>query len=238
MPIINWKRGLALLPIIGLASVAPNAFPVAQLGYASLHDLALYVILPAMAVLVAWAALSLTRGWRDTAEVILAGGMAGAIATLALEAVRYPGFLLGFMPGNLPELMGVLLLDRFAEGPSTASTIAGFAYHAWNGASFGILFAAFSRIGFVRQTPAWTTAYGILIGIGFLASPVVQSLGVGLFGIDFGWHFAATVLAAHAAFGLALSFLLRAGESCLTLALPNSVVRGPGDPGRACEGCD
>jgi hypothetical protein len=43
----------------------------------------------------------------------------------------------------------------------------------------------------------------------------VQSLGVGLFGVDFGWRFAATVLTAHAAFGFALTFVLRMGEACL-----------------------
>ncbi len=47
----------------------------------------------------------------------------------------------------------------------------------------------------------------MVIGVGFLASPVVQSLGVGLFGMDFGWHFAATVLTAHAAYGVALGAL-------------------------------
>ena len=223
MPTINWKRGLVLLPVIGLAAVAPNAFPAAQLGYASLHDLALYAILPSLAALAGLATLSYFKGWRDIAAVIFSGAMAGAVATLALEGIRYPGFRLGYMPGNLPDLMGVLLLDRFAEGPSAASTLAGFAYHAWNGASFGIIFAAFSRIGFVRRTPAWTTVYGILIGIGFLVSPVVRSLGVGLFGADFGWPFAATVLTAHAAFGFALSSLLRMGESCLCPAFTDSL---------------
>lgn len=232
MRTINWKRGLVLLPVIGLAAVAPNAFPAAQLGYAPLHDLALYAILPALAALIGLATLSLFKGWRDIAEVIFPGAMAGGIATLALEVIRYPGFRLGYMPGNLPELMGVLLLDRFAEGPSTASTLAGFAYHAWNGASFGIIFAALARIGFVRRTPAWTTAYGILIGIGFLASPVVQSLGAGLFGVDFGWPFAATVLAAHAAFGFVLSFLLRMAESCLCRIFPEPLpgLENPGGP--------
>jgi len=32
--------------------------------------------------------------------------------------------------------MGVLLLDRFALGPSALSDIAGFSYHFWNGAAF------------------------------------------------------------------------------------------------------
>lgn len=54
---------------------------------------------------------------------------AGALATIALEAVRYAGFRLGFMPGNLPELMDVLLLNRFPLGPSAAATVAVFVYH-------------------------------------------------------------------------------------------------------------
>jgi hypothetical protein len=126
------------------------------------------------------------------------------VATLALEAVRYSGFKLGFMPGNLPELMGVLLLDRFALGPSTASTLAGFGYHFWNGASFGVIFALVKG----RLSKWWAIPYGLAVGVGFLVSPVVQALGVGLFGKDFGWRFAATVLTAHAAFGIALAGLL------------------------------
>lgn len=47
------------------------------------------------------------------------------------------------------------------------------------------------------------------VGVGFLASPVVVALGVGPFGSDFGWHFAATVLTAHVLYGLALAVLVR-----------------------------
>jgi len=130
--------------------------------------------------------------------------VAGVLATFALEAVRYTGFRMGFMPGNLPELMGVLLFDRFALGPTTASTIAGFAYHFWNGACFGIIFA----LGRVGLSKWWAIPYGIVIGIGFLVSPVVQALGVGVIGINFGWHFAATVLSAHLAFGAVMAWLL------------------------------
>mgnify|MGYP005849914965 CR=1 FL=1 len=208
MAIHTRKHILPLLPVLALASVAPNAFPAAQLGYASLREMAIYLILPSAALLLAVAAVSLLRGGR-VGGVIFRGAAAGAVATLALEAIRYPGYLLGTMPGNLPELMGVLLLDRFAQGPSTASTLAGFAYHFWNGASFGIVFTALLDVFSTRPTPARATAYGVLIGIGFLVSPVVQSLGIGLFGVDFGWRFAATVLSAHAAFGLALWWMLR-----------------------------
>jgi hypothetical protein len=190
--------------LIAIAAVAPNAFPAAQAGHGTLHDFAIYGIIPSAILLVLVLGLLKHSRFGAVAQAARSGAIAGALATFALEAVRYPGFKLGFMPGNLPELMGVLLLDRFASGPSIASTLAGFAYHFWNGACFGIIFALVR----FKLPNWWAIPYGILLGVGFLVSPVVQSLGVGLFGVDFGWHFAATVLTAHLAFGAALAGLL------------------------------
>jgi hypothetical protein len=181
-------RGL----LIAVAAVAPTAFPAALAGYSTLHELAFLVIIPAAVLLgIAWLLLRRSR-FIEYAASIRNGAIAGAVATIALEVVRYSGFRLGFMPGNLPELMGVLLFDRFALGPTTASSLAGFAYHFWNGACFGIVFA----LGRFRLPAWWAIPYGIAAGVGFLVSPVVQGLGVGLFGVNFGWHFAATVLTA------------------------------------------
>ena len=157
-----------------------------------------------MLLVLAWAFLRKSP-FAELAASIRNGAMAGALATVALEAVRYTGFRMGFMPGNLPELMGVLLFDRFALGPTAASTVAGFACHFWNGACFGIVFAL-GRFGLPNW---WAVPYGIAIGVGFLVSPVVQALGVGLFGVSFGWRFAATVLTAHVAFGAAMASLIR-----------------------------
>jgi uncharacterized protein DUF6789 len=199
------KRASLRLGLALLAATGPAAFPLAQMGYAPLQRLAMVLILPSAALLLVTAGHLEWRG-HSVGRAIRKGLMAGAVATVALEAVRYTGFRLGLMPGNLPELMGVLLLNRFALGPSTGSNVAGFAYHYWNGAAFGAIFAAL----FMRRPRWWGIPYGVAIGIGFLASPVVQSLGVGLFGKDFGWRFAATVLTAHAAYGVALGAL--AGE--------------------------
>ena len=45
-------RGL----LIGLAAIAPIAFPAAQAGYSTLHDLAFLAIIPAAILLIlAWA---------------------------------------------------------------------------------------------------------------------------------------------------------------------------------------
>ena len=118
-------RGL----LIVLASIAPLAFPAAEAGYETLHNLAYGAILPAFGLLIlAWVLLR-KSSMSALAVLLRDGALAGATATIALEAIRYSGFSMGFMPGNLPELMGVLLFDRFALGPTTASTLAGFAYH-------------------------------------------------------------------------------------------------------------
>ncbi len=200
----GWTQSLvARATLLALASAAPNMFPASQMGYGSMRELGITVMLPAAAGLViAW--FVARRMAPAVASLALRGALAGVVATLALEAIRYPGFRLGFMPGNLPQLMGVLLLDRFALGPSLLSNVAGFVYHFWNGASFGIVFAMLAMDG----SRWWAVPFGIAIGIGFMASPVVLALGVGPFGRDFGWPFAATVLTAHAAFGVALALIL------------------------------
>src|ERR1051326_8397278 len=171
----NFRARLALRALLILiAAVGPTAFPAALAGSVSLHDLVFSAIIPAALVLgIAWMLLR-TSGFRELAVLIRNGAIAGALATVALESVRYTGFRMDFMPGNLPELMGVLLFDRFALGPTAASNFGGFAYHFWNGACFGTVFA----LGRFRLPAWWAIPYGIAVGVGFLLSPVVQGLGV------------------------------------------------------------
>jgi hypothetical protein len=201
--------------VLALAAVGPNLFPAAQAGYSTLHVLAIRLLLPSILGLGLIPA-ALWRSQSALSRAVVWGAVAGVLATIPLEVVRLAGFHFDYMPGNLPRLMGVLLLDRFAEGPSTASDIAGWAYHFWNGASFGIIYAVL--FGTRRR---WIGAlYGLLIGIGFMVSPVVKSLGVGYFGLQFSYGFPITVGLAHLGFGVALGFLARrflAGQSSTLL---------------------
>lgn len=198
------KKYFWIAVVLLLAAVGPNIFPAALAGHGTLPVLALRLLLPAIATLFVITA-AIWRSQLALARAVAWGAVAGVLATIPLEVVRLIGFHFEFMPGNLPRLMGVLLLDRFAEGPSTASDIAGWAYHFWNGASFGILYAVL--MGTRRR---WLGAlYGLLIGVGFMVSPVVTSLGVGYFGLQFSYGFPATVTLAHLAYGLALGFLAR-----------------------------
>lgn len=198
------KKYFWIAVVLLLAAVGPNIFPAAMAGHGTLPVLALRLLLPAIAALLV-VTVAIWRSQPVVARAVAWGALAGVLATIPLEVVRLIGFHFEYMPGNLPRLMGVLLLDRFAEGPSTASDIAGWAYHFWNGASFGILYAVL--LGTRRR---WLGAlYGLLIGVGFMVSPVVTSLGVGYFGLRFSYRFPVTVTLAHLAYGLALGFLAR-----------------------------
>ena len=196
------KRGSAILFLLAAASVSPLIFPLAESGRGTMDALAKLALLPAAALLLVTLAL-LYRIDHSLARIGTAGLVAGAIATLALEAVRLPGFFLGFMPGNLPRLMGVLLLNQFALGPSLNSDLAGWAYHFWNGASFGLIYV----LVFGTRRRWIGTAFGVLLGVGFMLSPVVSALGVGFMGLEFSKGFPATVTLAHAGFGAVLGWL-------------------------------
>jgi hypothetical protein len=190
------KRMMTILVLLAAASVSPLIFPIAESGRSSMDALAKLALLPSIALIgVVWQILH--RRNDPLARPIAVGLAAGAVATIALEAIRLPGFWLGFMPGNLPRLMGVLLLNQFAKGPSLASDIVGWAYHFWNGASFGLIYVLV--FGTCRR---WVGAvYGVLLGFGFMLSPVVSALGVGFLGLEFSKGFPVTVTLAHAAFG-------------------------------------
>jgi hypothetical protein len=196
------KRLIIVSSLLALSSVSPLIFPIAESGRSSMDALAKFALLPSVGALLTTLVL-LYRRDDAIANDGLTGIAAGAVAMLGLEAVRLSGFSLGFMPGNLPRLMGVLLLDRFAAGPSLKSDIAGWAYHFWNGACFGLIYVLI--FGTCRR---WVgTLFGFIIGIGFMFSPVVSALGVGFMGLGFSKGFPVTVTLAHLAFGLILGWL-------------------------------
>jgi len=196
------KRMMTILSLLAAASVSPLIFPFAESGHSSMDALAKFALLPSVAGIgLIWRLLR--RRDDSLARHVAVGLAAGAVATLALEAVRLPGFWLGFMAGNLPRLMGVLLLNQFATGPTPASDLAGWAYHIWNGATFGLIYVLV--FGTCRR---WVGAiFGVLLGFGFMLSPVVSALGVGFLGLEFSKGFPVTVTLAHAAFGTVLAWL-------------------------------
>ncbi len=199
------QLGFLLIALL-LAGVAPILFPVAQAGIASLSDLAVKFLIPSVILILVLVILAYALGYKETGKQISNGLLAGIIGTIGLEIVRITGFKLGGMPGDMPKLLGVLILDQFAQGPDTVSNIAGWSYHFWNGAAFGIILSVLAGKGNIKSG----ILFGILVGIGFMVSPATRALGIGLFGLEFkdGYQFLLTVTLAHIAFGLILGLIL------------------------------
>ena len=204
---IQIKKLLLISVLLALAAVSPNLFPAAQAGMASFPSLVSKFLFPSAALILIIIIIAKILKYTDVARLAINGIVAGIISTVALEIFRESGFRLGMMPGDLPRLMGVLILNQFASGPDIWSDLAGWAYHFWNGAAFGLIFSLL-----FGQSKLWQGIfYGLLIGVGFMISPVVKSLGIGLFGVDFkkGYEFVTTVTIAHIAYGFTLSLLLK-----------------------------
>jgi hypothetical protein len=201
------KKILLILFLLFFSAISPNLFVVAQAGLAKLSSLTIEFLIPSIALILLTILISKIFKFNEIARLAVNGIVAGFLSTIALEIIRETGFRLGMMPGDMPRLMGVLMLNQFASGPDFWSDIAGWTYHFWNGASFGIIFSIL-----LGQPKTWQGMfYGFLIGLGFMIGPVVKSLGVGIFGLEFkkGFEFATTVIIAHLAFGFTLSLILK-----------------------------
>ncbi len=202
------KTKLVLVLIVLLLSgIAPILFPVAQAGIAGLSTLTMQFLIPSVILIFIITLITQILNYHDLRKQILHGILAGLAATMGLELIRETGFRLGGMPGDMPKLMGVMMLNRFALGPDFWSNLEGWSYHFWNGSAFGIIFSLL----FGKTKIIWAVIYAVLIGIGFMVSPVPKALGIGLFGFQFkdGYQFILTVLLAHIAFGSLLGLVLK-----------------------------
>lgn len=191
---------LATLFVLAAASVSPLIFVAASGGYASMPFLAIWGLLPALAVWVVIGVAARFMGWNRLMLGIRSGVLAGIVGTVALEIVRIIGFrVFNAMPGSMPELIGVLLTNRFMLGPDLYSNVLGWADHFLNGIGFATIFVlVFGR------TRVWAAIpYALVIATIFMLSPATTSTGIGYFGVDFGPGFAVTVYLAHIAFALA-----------------------------------
>jgi len=197
-----------LFTVAGLvtAAVGPNVLVVALTpGMPEMPFWTRYVLLPSIGLLAAVWAVAALGGYARTTNRIWVGLWAGAAGTGVLDAFRLTGFHLGLMPGNMPRMFGVLILDRMALGPSLGSDILGYVYHYWVGACFGLAFTLL--MGRFRWWGA--LIWGLIIEIGMMTTPpMVVAMDTGYFGVKFGPGLFATSFTAHVAFGIALGLLV------------------------------
>lgn len=219
-PAAVWRIAaeLAATGIVMLAATAGGAelFALSATERWTFQSLLLHVGVPAAVVVVLVLVLAVAASWRRLARGIIVGAVAGAVGTIGLEVVRYSGFrLFHTMPGDLPMLMGIKATGRIMVGPSTTSTILGYADHYWNGALFGVIFALI--IGGFPAGKMWMASligisYGLVLGYGFASGPVPRSLGIGgIFATVSVPEFQTTVYLAHAVFGAIVGVLVHRG---------------------------
>lgn len=189
--------------VLAATGVSPLMFVAAAAGFGTMNFYAKYALLPAIGIVIAIAFIAKKRRWERLYRGILIATVAGPLATVGLEVVRIIGFrVFHAMPGSMPELMGVLITNRFLLGPNIWSDLAGWGDHIIiNGISFSLVYVL------VFGRPRWWKAvpYAWVIATIFMISPDMTMLGdIGNFGLAMGPGFAITVYLAHTVFGLIL----------------------------------
>lgn len=192
---------LALL----VAAIGPNILVVATTpGMPEMPTLARYALLPSLGLLGIVLVASVRSNYGRLTNRIWVGIWAGVAASGFLDAIRLGGFHLGWMPGNMPRMFGVMILDRMALGPSLGSDLLGYLYHYWVGACFGLTYTLLA--GRVRWWGG--LIWGLIIEVGMMVTPpMVVAMDTGYFGSKFGPGLLATSLTAHVALGLVLGLL-------------------------------
>jgi len=195
-------RIILALVVLAMAGISPNLYPAAMAGYGGMPFFSKWLLIPSIIIILAVFIITKVKNYDKLSRRIWVGVIAGMIGTIGLEIIRYPGFRLGWMPGDLPKLLGVLITNRFMVGPSTGSTIVGYLYHFWNGAAFGMIYT----IVLGRKSWWWGIVYALLIGTGFLLSPAVKAMGIGFMGSQQAGMIE-VVYVAHIVFGSILGYL-------------------------------
>ena len=204
---ISPAETLATSLALAVASVSPLAFDVSATGSVTLHELGQIAILPAVAIWLLLVASASAMKWRRLAGAGLLAIGAGILGTAAMEVVRITGFrVFDAMPGSMPMLIGVLLTDRFMEGPDLWSNLLGWGDHFWNG--IGVAFIYVVLFGRMRW---WVgVIYAFLIATVFMMGPVMNIIGAGHFGQEFApVKFPLTVYGAHIAYGAVIGWLVQ-----------------------------
>lgn len=204
-PPLSWGETIATFVALAFTAIGPNILVVTLTpGLPEMHLLARYLLAPSVVGLWGLLWLSKKRGWERLTNRLWTGIWVGAVVTGTLDVVRLTGFYLGLMPGNMPWMFGVLILNTMAEGPTPFSDLLGYLYHYWVGACFGL------TLTLVCGKVRWWAGliWGLLIELGMMTTPpMVVAMDTGYFGLKSGFGLLGVSLLAHIVYGTFLGFL-------------------------------
>lgn len=198
--------GLALVP----AAVGPNVLVVALTpGMPAMPVLIRWALIPSISLLILVWTLAFFLEYDRLQNRIWTGLWVGFATTAALDVFRLTSFRLGLLPGNMPRMFGVLILDTMAVGPTPFSDFIGSLYHYWVSACFGLTYAL------ICGRTAWWGGliWGLIIEVGMMTTPpMVIAMDTGYFGLKLGQGIFNGVfigsLIPHISYGIALGLLL------------------------------
>jgi len=218
------ELGLTIIVII-LSGASASLLLLPPLGiipYATFRDVA---IIPSVVIIFAIGILSRSKFPRLTSRVFK-GMAAGAIASLALEAIRIPAYMFAkWMPmDSMISLPGLLLTEKITalsqikqvimqagvpmnlyHAPLDAF-IAGGLWHFWNGATFGVIYALIIGKGKWWYGMIWAA----IIEMVMMIAPYLIMMK-GPFGIQYmdGYNIFTITMIAHLVFGAILGIIVQ-----------------------------
>lgn len=191
--------------VLVTAFIGPNTLVIALTpGMPEMLVLTKYALIPSVFLIIAVYFIAKNKEWTRLTNRIVTGLWIGAVGTGFLDLIRLPGFHLGYMPGNMPRMFGVLITDNMAIGPTPVSDLIGSLYHYWVGACFGITLTLIG--GKVKWW--WGLIWGWIIEIGMMTTPpMVIAMDTGYFGVKFGPGLFVVSFLAHTLMGIVFGLL-------------------------------
>jgi len=218
------ELGLTILIIIlsGASASLLLLPPLGIISYATFRDIA---IIPSVIIIFMIGILSRSKFPRLSNRLFV-GMSAGAIASLALEAIRIPGYMFAkWMPmDSMISLPGLLLTEKITALSEVKQVImrsgvpmnlytapmdaflAGGLWHFWNGATFGIIYALLLGKGKWWYGLIWA----VIIEMVMMMAPYLIIMK-GPFGVEHmdGYNIFVLTLIAHLVFGAVLGIIVQ-----------------------------
>lgn len=165
-----------------------------------------FALIPALVALIAIAVYSKKR-YPDLYRRIIIGLAMGAVATIALDAVREAGVIHGWLPGDSPVMFGKMATD--SADFSTYYPV-GLFVHYLNGASFGLFYAfVWGKRRSYGNAVLWATVWTLVLELGMMTGPPMGPM-VGLFGYNYAWpQLFLLTFVAHVVYGVVMGLLIQ-----------------------------
>lgn len=175
-----------------------------------------YMLVPSVILLLIIAGYALSS-MKRLANRLITGLWAGAVATIGLEVFRLSSVAMRWLPGDdmiaFPgalltgrDMMGAMMLMSFKAPAPLVVLVAGAAYHFFNGATFGAVYAM------VMGKAKWIYGliWGVVIEVGMMLAPWLVMM-MGPFGVRYaaGYQIFVASLLAHIAYGVILGLLVQ-----------------------------